>query len=324
VGRSRALAIVTPVYNDWESLHQLVLEIDGIAAALSPYQIEMFAINDGSTEQLPRMLPSGNEVKHVRRVELVNLVCNIGHQRAIAIGLSTVAERGRYDFVLVMDADGEDDPSYIEQLLRCGEETEGHVVVARRVKRSEGTGFRVFYFLYRCFFRAVTGRSISFGNFCLIPSSLLQRIVFMPDVWNHLAASITRARLPITSVSTVRGARYAGASTMNLVSLIIHGLSAISVYADFAFVRILLVGMGMGLVTVLGMAVAAGIRFLTDLAIPGWATNVVGIMLIIMIQAVILSLVAVFLLLSGRSNAAIVPALVTRDYIQSTDVLIQQ
>jgi hypothetical protein len=62
----------------------------------------------------------------------------------------------------------------------------------------------------------------------------------------------------------------------------------------------------------IGILVVVIIRLVTDLAIPGWATNVVALLLIILIQAVTLSLFFIFLVLNNRNNASFLPE---RDYV---------
>ncbi len=109
------------------------------------------------------------------------------------------------------------------------------------------------------------------------------------------------------SVPTVRGSRCAGRSRMNLVALMVHGLSALSVYTDKIFVRVLLAaGLVAGLAG-LGIVSVAAIRLFTDLAIPGWATTVIGDLLIILLQILVIVIAASLTVLAGRSNRPIVP-----------------
>jgi len=129
----------------------------------------------------------------------------------------------------------------------------------------------------------------------------------MPELWNNLAASIIRSRLAYTTVPITRGSRFAGRSRMNLVSLILHGLSAMSVHTDTIFVRILLTAALVGATAGLGIAAVAGIRIATDLAIPGWATTAAGDLLIIMFQTLVIVVAATLTFLAGRSHRPFVP-----------------
>ena len=63
---------------------------------------------DGSNEA---PVYSINNLRQICAIEVVTLACNLGHQRAIAVGLVEVYCRKRFDAVLVMDSDGEDAPA---------------------------------------------------------------------------------------------------------------------------------------------------------------------------------------------------------------------
>src|SRR5206468_314524 len=121
---------------------------------------------------------------------------------------------------------------------------------------------------------------------------------------------------------TDRGTRYAGQSKMNMVSLFIHGLSAVSVYSDTVFTRALIFSVGLGAITIAGIVVVTGIRLFTDLAIPGWASFMVGFMIVVLMQALMLSAGAVFLLLNNRSMPSIIPRKMGAEYIRDTSTLL--
>jgi polyisoprenyl-phosphate glycosyltransferase len=301
------IAIVIPIFNDWDSFVMLVRELDQALAGANA-SVEVLPVDDGSTDPVPCPEKPLGSLHTIGRVELVRLACNLGHQRAIAAALAEVHRRGTFDVVCVMDGDGEDRPQDLLALVREHYRHPDHVIVARRCERSEGPVFRTFYALYKATFAAITGRRIDFGNFCLIPAKALERIVHSPDVWNHLAAALVKSRLLIRKQDLPRGTRYAGRSKMNLVSLVTHGLSAVSAFSDAAFVRMLLLSLLLATACAAGLLTVMMVRLLTDLAIPGWASTVSGILLILLAQTVMFSVVAVFLNLSSRCSRNMIPA----------------
>jgi uncharacterized protein involved in cysteine biosynthesis len=112
-------------------------------------------------------------------------------------------------------------------------------------------------------------------------------------------------------VPTLREKRLEGQSRMDLVGLVVHGLSAMAVFGDRIGIRLLIVvSLGMGLAggALLGVI---GIRLLTNLAIPGWATYVSGLILVMLIQMLLVILVFVFVILAARDTATFIPR---RDY----------
>lgn len=305
------LAIVTPVFNDWACLQLLVDKI----AELSPYfaDIVVLAIDDGSVEPVGELrLPRG-----ISAIEIVHLLCNVGHQKAIAIGLARSSVLPDVDLAIVMDCDGEDRPEDIRLLLEEYQKQPRAIVVAQRTKRRDPLVFRISYECYKLAFRFATGRTINFGNYCLIPAEHLPRLVHMNETWTHLAAALLKTRLPLAPVPCERGHRYNGKSSMNFISLVLHGFSAISVFVEAVFLRLALLCTFLAAMSaLLGLGTVA-IRLLTAAAIPGWATNVLGFAVSLFIQALTLLVIAVLLMLSNRSVAPIVAARGAEHFLRS-------
>jgi hypothetical protein len=154
-----------------------------------------------------------------------------------------------------------------------------------------------------------------------MPIAAVRRLVHMPELWNNLPAAIIRSRLRHRGVQTRRGTRYAGQSKMNLASLVVHGLSAMSVYTDVIFVRVLLCAGAVSVLSVLAMLVVAVIRLATPLAIPGWATTVVGDLVIILVQTLVLIVATTLMLLANRSTRQLVPVVDTGAFIAARETL---
>lgn len=310
----KRLIILTPVYNDWHSFVQLMNDVDQCAGNLKNVSIHVIAIDDGSTQCLCVVNNEFGKFRAIQEISILHIARNLGHQKAIALGIAFVSANVLCDQVIVMDADGEDQPNDIARLLEESDKSPEHIIFARRGRRSEGLIFRAFYFLYKVFFNLLTGREIAFGNFSFIPASLLTRVAHLPEIWNHFAAGIMRSNIPCSSIPTQRGKRYGGKSSMNFVALVIHGLSAISVYIEILTVRLMLFAVVIILIGIVGFFILLYVKFLTSLAIPGWATNVAIGIIIIMFQAILLLALLAFLSLNYRSNKLFIPAKDYRDY----------
>jgi glycosyltransferase involved in cell wall biosynthesis len=245
----------------------------------------------------------------------------MGHQRAIAIGLSSIVARSDIDLVAIMDSDGEDRPIELARLIDKAAACPGFAVIAQRTKRSEGLLFRFFYHIYLQLFRFLTGHKMDFGNFCVLPFGYVDQLVSRSDIWNNFAATITRARLPRKSLPTGRGNRYAGQSKMSFANLIVHGLGAMSVFSDIIFVRTLFVSAILLLAVMLGILSVVGIRLFTDLAIPGWTTNVFGFLVLIGFNAVILTVMMAFLQLNSRASLQAMPRDYAMGFVRESHIL---
>lgn len=307
----RELVVLLPVFNDWAALRKLLEGLDR-ALASAAIEADVLVVDDGSTQPFE---PSaiGPDLRAIRRVEILHLRRNLGHQRAIAVGLAFVeAERPSCRAVVLMDSDGEDDPGDVPRLIEEYERRgRGPIVFAERTKRSESRLFRAFYVLYRAAHRVLTGQRVRVGNFSVIPRERLSCLVATSELWNHYAAAAFASRQPYATVPTRRAMRLDGRSRMNFVSLVIHGLSAISVYSDVIGVRLLIATSAMIGLDLLALAVTVVVRLTTDLAIPGWTTTAFGVLLIILLQATMFLFVFSFMILAGRNSASFLPL---RDY----------
>ncbi len=309
------VAVVTPVYDDWPSFFRLLQEL---ARELPDQRILVIGVDDGSVEPVaPDAKQSGLPLMDIR---IVRLAINLGHQRAIAVGL---AEATKYasDSIVVMDADGEDRPRDIPRLLDMHRNHPAAIIVARRAKREESLSFRLFYAVYKFAFRLCTGVAIAHGNFSLIPRSRLSALLHTGHTWNNLAASIVRSRIPYLELVTDRGERYEGRSKMNFLALLMHGLSAISVYLDVFAARLLVFCVAaIGLLAVSSLAVVF-FRVFTPLYVPGWSSLALGIAAILATQLTALTAGALFFHLAARAQASVIPAVIAESYVESVTTL---
>lgn len=314
------LAVIIPVYNDWVGIPSLLENLDlQLRSINNLLDIAVILVDDGSS--IP--VDGYSLVQHscTLGLEILRLGCNLGHQRAIAIGLSEIVSRSFYDLILVLDGDGEDRPSDAITLIKEWQNHPNAVIVARRRERQEGLIFQIFYHVYKIFFRALCGRSLDFGNFAVLSHQSAMRLVYMPELWNHFAASVLRSRLPLISIPIAKGKRTNGHSKMNFVSLVNHGLSAASVLIDVVFARILILSCASAVLFIGAALYVLHVRLYTIFAIPGWASSMIGFALLGMFQLLTLTFVISFLTLSTRSSFQRPTILQARAYIESRKII---
>jgi glycosyltransferase involved in cell wall biosynthesis len=299
------IVILIPVYDDWQAARLLLQELDQSLAEY-PAAFEVLFVDDGSREPMPEGFAT-QPLRTLRVVDILRLRRNLGHQRAIAVGLVYVYEQLPCRAVVVMDADGEDRPADILTLARRFEQEGGQsVIFAARAKRLEGPLFRALYQVYRLVHRILTGDSVRIGNFSIVPFESLGRLVVVPEVWNHYAAAVVRSRLRFDSIPIARGRRLAGKSKMNFIGLLLHGLSAFFVYGDIVGAR-LLVGITLALLLEFtALAVGLGVRFAVSPDILGLTVYLAAILGIILLQAIPIALILVFVVI-GRTNTGFLP-----------------
>jgi polyisoprenyl-phosphate glycosyltransferase len=304
------LVILMPVFDDFEAANLVCRALDEVLTPLGDVAARVLLLDDGSPRGCTGWAPFAP--RSLTRIELLELRRNLGHQRALAVGLCHLDAEAACDAVLVMDADGEDRPEDVPRLIAELRSRPGTMIFAERRKRLEGTVFRLGYWAYRRLHRLLTGVSVRVGNFSILPAAALHRLVSMSELWNHYAGAAMRSRLPHAALPTDRGSRVLGSSKMGgLIPLVMHGISGIATFHDVVATRLLVVSVSLLAGLALALLAVLGVRFGTALAIPGWATYTAGLLLVLGIQVFTMAFGLVFTLVSERPRATVVPC---RDY----------
>jgi hypothetical protein len=306
-----------PVYNDWQAIEQLLTRLDEVLRE-NKLEARVLLVNDASSEPAPEGLCATTYAAIVG-VEMLSLRRNVGNQRAIAIGVAHVQERGDCEALVIMDGDGEDDPRDVPRLLEALQRhDERSIVFAARMKRSESWLFLVFYALYRLAHRLLTGVSVRVGNFSAVPEAHLKRLTLLSEMWNHYAAAVFKSRTPYRTIPTHRAPRLAGRSRMNFVGLVAHGLSAISVFSEVVGVRLLLATSLFVTLTVVALLGLLAAVLVMGLSVPPWAYQLIGLLTLVLAQCLVLGVLFVLIILSGRSATGFLPV---RDHAYFIDGL---
>lgn len=307
MSKAKDIIILTATYNDWDSFFPFLGALDDTLAGAS-LSAKVVAVDDGSSFPADEATLAALELSAISEVTVITLNRNMGNQRAVAIGLGYLAKEVPCDCLVIMDSDMEDLPEYVPQLIERAAQSEDQIIFAERTRRADHVTFKMFYGFYKYFYRLFTGMPISIGNFSAVPGRLVKRIAGISEIWSHFPAGIMRANVPFEMMSSDRGPRLHGKSKMNLVSLVIHGLSGLSVHADVVAVRLLLGILGLGMVIIAAIAVIILLKLFTDLALVGWTSQIITILGGIFLQMFIAAFLIVFLVLTQKSQRTIIPA----------------
>ena len=293
VNLTKPFIVLTPYYEDREAIKRLFTDLHHEF----DQKVQLLVVDDGSVHE--PLDP--NFLVHAKLSgEILYLKRNLGHQRAIAVGINYAAQHYPDQVVVVMDSDGEDRPSSIRELLAQLEISPNRdVVVATRKSRVESWRFQFFYYWYKFFFELATGRHINFGNFMALKPAAVARIAAMQELWIHFAGTVLLSKLRIGECPIARGSRYAGKSKMNFVGLVLHGFKGLMVFAEDVFVRVGIFCAVIAVISLLLMPIPLVLKFM-GMATPGWSSVLIGVFLLIFIQTGTLTLLT--LLLTGLTK----------------------
>ena len=227
------IKILIPVYNDWQSVFELLKKINSEILTLEG-EFSVIIVNDASTENKPEFLADLINLKFIR---IINIKKNIGHARCNAVGLKHINENEDFDYIIPMDGDGEDRPEELSLLIEKTKDYPNTVITADRVKRSEGFIFKFCYLIHKYLTLIFTGKNIKFGNYTCLPKLVVDEMTNEPATWSSFSGSLAKITKDRKSIPSIREKRYFGSSKMSFIKLLKHSLSIIAVFKKTLLIR---------------------------------------------------------------------------------------
>ena len=222
--------ILTPVYNDWDNLSKILGKINIIAAKYD-YKFKILVVNDKSDIKSKIRF---KKTKNIIGIQIFNLPRNVGSQRAIALGLRKInnLKGNKKNDIIIMDADGQDDPKILKNLIDKSKKSIYDITVVERLNRDEPNWFRLLYIFHKTILFLFTGKHIRFGNFSLIKFNKLKSLINTSDLWAAYPAAITNNLSKIQKIKSDRSPRFSGETKMNLKKLFLHSSRVFSVFRN--------------------------------------------------------------------------------------------
>ena len=222
--------IAIPVFNDWNNLNRLLKKINLIAKKNS-FGFNILVINDYSAIK-PKI--KFKKSIYIKKLDVLNIDKNLGSQRAIAVALNYLfkhKKKIKHD-IIIMDADGQDDPNVIKNLIYTFKKSYSDIVVVERTNRNEPFWFKFLYLFHKIILFIFTGNHIKFGNFSLISFRKIKNIINSSDLWAAYPAAIVNNLNNIKRIKSERKKRYSGNSKVNLNKLFNHSCRVFSVFKN--------------------------------------------------------------------------------------------
>ena len=229
----KKIIILIPVFNDWESLKKLIVEINENISNFREIQFECLIVNDASTIDQPKL----TRPRNIKSLEILNMRENRGHARCNAFGIRYIFQKKDFDYLILMDGDGEDRPIEIKSLVEAINIEPTVSVVAKRVKRSEGPFFQFLYQVHKLITLIFTGQNINFGNYSILTKEDVEKLYSKASLWSSFSGTVKKNIKSLNEVNSVRGLRYFGPSQMSLFKLLIHSFAIIAVFKNHVFLR---------------------------------------------------------------------------------------
>ncbi|MAH53506.1 MAG: glycosyltransferase [Pelagibacteraceae bacterium] len=232
----KRFVILIPLYNDWKSVFELLKNID-LQIAEWNANVSVLIVNDASTEKKPK---TELNFKNIKSARIINMKNNQGHARCYATGLKFLTEKEDFDYVILMDGDGEDRPEELSLLFKKSSNYPQKTVTANRIERSEGPLFKLMYECHKILTYVFTGHLIKFGNYSCLPKKAVVKLIKEACIWSSFSGSVSKIIHDRVLISSIRGRRYFGPSRMSFFDLLIHSFSIIAVFKGSVIARTVL------------------------------------------------------------------------------------
>src|SRR5271157_4051419 len=221
------LSVAIPIHNEESVLSELLQRLCAVLDSVAGGPHEIVFMDDGSTDRTFEILEAA--AKEDRRIVVLSLSRNFGHQAAITAGLDHVTG----DATVVMDGDLQDVPEVISQFVEKFQQG-FDVVYAQRVRRKEPLALRICYFV---FYRMMAKLSdirlpLDSGDFGLMSRRVIEEVRKMPEHHRYLRGMRSWVGFRQTGIEVERAERHSGKSkysVMRLVKLAFDGIFAFSI-----------------------------------------------------------------------------------------------
>ena len=279
------ISVVVPVYNEIETLDELHRQVTGVMQRCAD-DFELVLVDDGSRDgstQRIRDLAASDP-----RVVGIILSRNFGHEAAIAAGLN----EARGDAVIVMDADLQDSPEALPQMVALWRNG-ADVVYAVRKNRKENALLRgAFASFYR-----IAGKVTSVdlprdaGPFSLMSRQAVDALIAMPEHGRYFPGLRAFTGFNQVALPVERNERLAGETKYSFRNRTAGAVNAILSFSRLPLRFVTTLGFIVFIASLIGFTVLLVSKISGTEIAPGWFSIVSAILLALGIQMLTLGIV---------------------------------
>ncbi len=268
------LSVVAPCFNESRTLTEFHRRVSAVCSGLEDW--ELVLVNDGSTDTTLDAIQG--LVRHDPHVAGINLARNYGHQIALTAGLRHCGG----EYILILDADLQDPPELLDDMLRLMDDQGADVVYGQRRARAGETWFKtktasLFYRLMR---RLVDIEiPLDTGDFRLMNQRTAMVLNNMPEQHRFIRGMVAWIGLRQVPLLYDRDARHAGETHYPLHRMIRLALDAITGFSVMPLRLASLAGVTLGVIGLL-LLVYTLVGWLGGRVVEGW-TSLMSLMLIL-------------------------------------------
>ena len=286
-----ALSIVIPCYNEEACLPELHRRVSAAARAAVGEDHEIVLVNDGSRDASWAAMQTLAAADP--RVVAINLSRNHGHQLALTAGLDLCAGAR----ILVIDADLQDPPELLADMMAEMERQAADVVYAVRRQRAGETAFKkgTAKLFYRLLSRLTdVDIPLDTGDFRLMSRRALDALLSLPEQARFIRGMVAWVGFRQVPFAYDRAERFSGATKYPLAKMIAFALDAVTGFSTAPLRLASHVGLWLVLASLL-LLVYIAIGFFTGSAVQGWTSTMLVVVVLGAVQMFVLGMIGEYL-----------------------------
>lgn len=283
-------SIVAPCWNEEGSLPELYRRIKEVLERTED-SWELVLINDGSTDRTATLMQELHKADS--RIHYIDFARNFGHQVAVTAGM----DYAQGDAVILIDADLQDPPELILEMIEKWREGFEVVYAVRRERKGE-TWFKLFTakLFYRLIYR-ITDVDIPLdtGDFRLMDRKVVEQLKEMREHHRFIRGMTSWVGFKQTGVSYVREERFAGETKYPLRKMIKLAITAITGFSIFPLQLATFIGFVIAVLSALLILVVIIARLSGSQAFFGQASTLVMVLFMGGVQLISLGIIGEYL-----------------------------
>lgn len=289
----KKVSFIIPCYNEEEVLPLLYQRLNNVSNELKDYECEFIFINDGSKDKTEEIIENLN--KNDNRVKLYSFARNFGHQAAVSCGI----HRCESDIAIIIDADLQDPPEIIPDMIEEYEKTKTPIIYGKRISREGESLFKkltasIFYRLINLL--SEVQFPVDTGDFRLIDKTVIEAYKSFSENPKYIRGLISWMGFEQKAFEYKRESRIAGTTKYTLKKMLRLALTGILSFS----VKPLRISLFFGIMSIF-IAIIFSLRvFYLYLFSPaglvrGWASTIIIILFIGGVQLISLSVISEYL-----------------------------
>ncbi|MDB5691963.1 MAG: glycosyltransferase [Alphaproteobacteria bacterium] len=286
-----SLSIVVPCYNEEACLTELHGRLSAAARELGDASYEIILVNDGSGDrswEMMRALAAGDP-----HVVAINLSRNHGHQLALTAGLDLCAGAR----ILIIDADLQDPPELLPEMMAVMDRQQADVVYAVRRARAGETAFK--RATAKLFYRGLSKLAeieipLDTGDFRLMSRRALDALLSLPEQARFIRGMVAWVGFRQVPIVYDRAERHAGRTKYPLSRMVRFAFDAVTGFSTAPLRFASHIGLWLVAASVL-LLIYIAFAFLTGATIQGWTSLMLVVVVLGAVQMFVLGMIGEYL-----------------------------